>query len=121
MVLEFYEAGDLSEIVNNFPRPSWQGIMDLAMETIQVLDNADILNTDIAPRNFLVLKPTQGDVQDLMIDFASCELRESNQTEGEWGFSKHLLDKGVIMRAMGKVFQKHNYERSHERNDKYDK
>lgn len=122
IVLEYYEGGNLFEIVHNVQWTAWKGIMDEAMEKLEVLDNTEVLNRDASPHNFLVFRDSQEEIQVLTIDFDSCELRESKEKDAQWGPAKCMYDEeGVIIHHMGKEFEKHNYEWSYVKRDKYTK
>lgn len=91
ILLEYYGGVDLYLVVNRFPRSSWKGIMDGAMETVKLMGSADILNWDIRAKTFLVFLPPQeeeNDIQVLMIDFGCCALRIPAESEAEWGSRK---------------------------------
>lgn len=124
ILLEYINGCNLMDIVDHFPRSSWQRIVNQAVATIRILSDHNILNNDVRPENFVVCPVGDGDPkqdpQVFMIDFALCRFRAADESDAEWGRAKHGKDEeGAIGLRMKKVLAYHDYELDYEYSQRY--
>lgn len=124
ILLEYLKGSSLLHIVDHFPRLSWQYIVDQAIAIVHTLDDHNILNDDVDPRNFLVCGGPDGCIQHnpqvFMIDFALCRFRAPNESDAEWGRAKHGMDEeGAVGLRMKKLLGENGFELRYKARRKY--
>lgn len=83
------------------------------------MDDNDILNCDVSPRNFLVFQPPQADIRVLMIDFGLCRIWNAKDGEDKWGSLKCVLDEeDCVVHRMQKLFKERHFELSYQKTEK---
>lgn len=102
ILLDYIDGCDVFEMVNRFPRTSWQYIVNEALEICRVMNEMDILNTDVSPKNFVVAGAPATAVSSnhgenvkphvYMIDLAMCRVRRPDEADGEWGYAKYRIE-----------------------------
>lgn len=115
ILLEHLSGCNLFEIVDNFPRSSWQGIVDQAIAIVRILDDNGIMNKDGTPMNFIVSKPVDAcderQFHVYMIDFALCRFRATDESVAEWNREKSTWDEeGAVGLRMKKALAEHGFE-----------
>ena len=124
ILLEYIKGCNLLDIVDHFPRSSWQDIVNQAIAIAGMMDDRNILNTDVRPENFLVCTDPDGRrhpyCKVFMIDFGMSRFRGSDESDAEWGRAKWGEDEecavGVVMK---KVLGNHGFELPYEPSMKY--
>jgi hypothetical protein len=116
ILLQYLPGYSLSEMIDNAPRTSWQGIVDQAIQKVHLFGDHNILNKDVRPANFMVV-PKNGTYSVFMIDFGQCRFRRKDETDAEWGRAKWGEDEegavALIMRLrLKRVGFKLQYEHS---------
>ena len=124
ILLEHIDGCNLLDIVDHFPRSSWQDIVNQAIAIVGMTDDRNILNTDVRPRNFLVCTDPDGRrhpyCKVFMIDFGMSRFRGPDESDAEWGRAKHGEDEecavGIVMKS---VLSDHGFELPYEPSSKY--
>ena len=76
ILIDFVEGHDMLQLPHQFPRSSWQDLVNQAVAIVEVLGDNDNLNDDVCPENFVLFKTKDGDRKQyrvLMIDLCSAE------------------------------------------------
>ena len=125
ILLEYIDGCNLRDIVDHFPRSSWQDIFNQAIAIVRIMDDCNILNTDVRPENFLVCTDPDGHRHPyskvFMIDFGMSRFRGPDESDAEWGRAKHNEnEEGAVGLIMRKVLRNHGFEVSYEHPLKYD-
>ncbi|KAJ3494202.1 hypothetical protein NLG97_g4226 [Lecanicillium saksenae] len=105
-VLHAYQGKSIPQLLSKVTMPiNWsdsQTPSDVLEYTItQVLGDMNILNTDVHPRNFMVVLNSKGEYQTYMIDFAQSRFRRASESNKEWGCAKwRQHDEGALASIM---------------------
>ena len=96
ILLELITGYSLADLARYAPQSSWQRICDETIRTINLISDQGILNEDVKPRNILI-RPRydnlwDGEVVVVVIDFALCKFRETDQSEAAWKHEKCRQD-----------------------------
>ncbi|KAH7018088.1 uncharacterized protein B0I36DRAFT_297556 [Microdochium trichocladiopsis] len=119
LLLEYLEGFTMAELVKHAPQSAWQNVVDQAVEIVRKLDEYNILNEDVRPENFMVVKTSQeqggtkhhdctscaaSGYHVYMIDLAMCRKRGEDESDSEWGRDKCDQDEegavGYVMRTI---------------------
>lgn len=127
ILLEYIDGHDMYGLCDHFPQSSWEDLVERAIKTIDMLDEYDIVNSDVKPNNFLITTTT-GDCpetqkyQVYMIDFGLCRFRRKGETDTEWGQAKCKADEeGGVVRWMDKMMkEKYSYKLAREQTWRWD-
>lgn len=125
VVLEYLHGFDMADLSLNGPTSEYQPICDEALRIVDMCSDRHVLNKDVRPENFIVETSTRNDHSGLqaensnheylvgrrvvMIDFAQCCLRASNESDQQWGRRKWQQDErgaiGMVMRHRLKTLE----------------
>ncbi|KAM0283674.1 hypothetical protein ACHAO9_009602 [Fusarium lateritium] len=119
IMLQYLPGFSLSDMIQSAPRTSWQGIVDQAVQSVNVLDDHNILNLDVRPANFMVVLKNDT-YRVFMIDFGHCRFRRKDETDEEWGSAKWMRDEeGAVALVMEMRLKKAGFELQYEPTLKY--
>ncbi|KAH7246592.1 hypothetical protein BKA59DRAFT_439214 [Fusarium tricinctum] len=119
ILLQYLPGFSLSEMIQNAPRTSWQGIVDEAVQKVHLLGDHNILNKDVRPANFMVV-PKNGAYRVFMIDFGQCRFRRKDETDAEWGRAKRDQDEeGAVALVMEMRLKRVGFELQYEQSPRY--
>jgi serine/threonine protein kinase len=119
ILLEYVHGFTLTDVAQHAPKSSWQGIVNKAVETVQILGDHNILNKDVRPDNFMVV-PKNDTYQIFMIDFGQCRFRDANESDDEWGRAKWREDEeGAVARVMQQNLRLLGFELEYEPSRRY--
>lgn len=121
ILLDFIDGCNLDAVAQNFPRSTWQGIVDEALGIVRTMDNMNILKKDVAERNFIVSAAPdsvevgeQGESTEphvYIIDLAMCRLRRADESDGDWGRAKNnTLEESFADFVKKDLKRDHNFE-----------
>lgn len=93
ILLERVVGYSLADLATHAPPSCWQRLCEETIRTVDLIGDHGILNEDVKPRNVLIR--THGDVSGnevVIIDFAQCSFRETDQSEADWQHEKWRQD-----------------------------
>ena len=93
ILLELVTGYSLADLAKYAHRSSWQRICDEAIRTVNLISDHGILNEDVEPRNVLIrTRDKDAGHEVVVIDFAQCRFRETDQSEADWKHEKCRQD-----------------------------
>lgn len=121
ILIELIEGFTLASLnQHNAAKPSWQSIVDQAIQIVNILSDNAILNEDVRPSNILVFPKSNGEYRVCMIDFAQCRFREENESDLEWGRAKWSQDEeGAVGLVMKRRLAKQGFKLKYESSTRY--
>lgn len=121
ILLEHINGFTLSELADRTPREDWQKICNQAVEVVQLCGDRGILNEDVRASNVMIIPlPAKNAYRVVMLDFAQCILRSSEDSDFKWGRSKWTQDEeGAIGMVMQHRLKKLGFDLVYKPSRKY--
>ncbi|KAJ4128920.1 hypothetical protein NW768_007444 [Fusarium equiseti] len=119
VLLQYLRGFSLRRLADNAPKESWQDIIDQAIRIVHILDDHEILNSDVRPDNFMVV-PKNDKYEVFMVDFGMCRCRGEDESDEEWGRVKWIQDEeGAVGFVMRMILRRAGFELCYEPSLRY--